>query len=164
VLVNNAGVSLDPFGCAPSETPLEIVRETYETNVLGPLAVTNAMLGLLRRSAAGRVVNVSSVLASNGLWTDVFSAQGEQAPAKLAYDSSKAALNSATVHYAFELRDSTVKVNAAAPGFVATDINRHRGHLRLEDEESVAVIVRLATLPDDGPSGEFHRSEGRVPW
>jgi NAD(P)-dependent dehydrogenase (short-subunit alcohol dehydrogenase family) len=73
----------------------------------------------------------------------------------IAYDSSKAALNAITLHCAAELADTSIKVNAASPGYVATDLNQHRGALKLEDEESVAAIVRLATLDEDGPTESF---------
>jgi NAD(P)-dependent dehydrogenase (short-subunit alcohol dehydrogenase family) len=164
VLVNNAGVSLEGARRPPSETPLDVVRRTYETNVFGAIAVTNAMIGLLRGSAAARVVNVSTTMGSNAIWSDQESMQRRYAPALLGYDTSKAALNAATVHYAIELQDTPIKVNAASPGYVATDLNNHQGQLAVEDEASVAAVIRLATLPDDGPTGEFHSSDGSVPW
>jgi NAD(P)-dependent dehydrogenase (short-subunit alcohol dehydrogenase family) len=164
VLVNNAGVSLEGERRPPSETQLEVVRRTYETNVFGAIAVTNAMIGLLRRSAAGRVVNVSTTMGSNAVWSDRESMQRRYAPALLGYDTSKAALNAATVHYAIELQDTPIKVNAASPGYVATDLNNHQGQLAVEDDASVAAVIALATLPDDGPTGEFHSSDGPVPW
>jgi NAD(P)-dependent dehydrogenase (short-subunit alcohol dehydrogenase family) len=164
VLVNNAGVSLEKERRAPSETPLEVVRRTHETNVFGAIAVTNAMIELLRRSPAGRVVNVSTTMGSNALWSDRDSVQRRYAPVLLGYDTSKAALNSATVHYAIELQDTPIKVNAASPGYVATDLNNHQGQLAVEDEASVAVVIELATLPDEGPTGEFRSSDGPVPW
>jgi NAD(P)-dependent dehydrogenase (short-subunit alcohol dehydrogenase family) len=82
----------------------------------------------------------------------------------LGYNSSKTALNAITLHYAAELAQTPIKVNAASPGYVATDLNQHRGMLKLADEASVAAIVRLATLPDDGPSGAFLSDNGPVPW
>lgn len=164
VLVNNAGVSLERDGRPPSRTPVSVVRATYETNVLGAIAVTNAMLDLVRAAPAGRIVNVSSAMGSNGLWSDPSSQQRRFAPLLLGYDTSKAALNSATLHYALELADTNVKVNAASPGFVATDLNDHQGNLMLEDEQSVSAVIRFATLPDDGPTGEFHTKEGLAPW
>jgi NAD(P)-dependent dehydrogenase (short-subunit alcohol dehydrogenase family) len=92
------------------------------------------------------------------------SQQRRFAPLLLGYDSSKAALNSITLHYALELRDTPIKVKAASPGFVATDLNDHHGQLSVEDEQSISAVIHLATLPDDGPSGEFHTKEGRAPW
>jgi NAD(P)-dependent dehydrogenase (short-subunit alcohol dehydrogenase family) len=164
VLVNNAGVSLERDRRTPSQTPVAVVRDTYETNVLGAIGVTNAMVELMRASPAARIVNVSSAMGSNGLWSDPSSQQRRFAPLLLGYDTSKAALNSATLHYALELADTNIKVNAASPGFVATDLNDHRGQLSVEDEQSVSAVIRLATLPGDGPTGEFHTKEGPAPW
>jgi NAD(P)-dependent dehydrogenase (short-subunit alcohol dehydrogenase family) len=167
VLVNNAGVSLEQepgIRGVPSALPLEILRRTYETNVFGVLAVTNQMLPLLRRSAAGRIVNVSTTMGSLTAWADPDSPQRRYAPLLLAYDSSKAAVNAMTLHYAAELASTSIKVNAASPGYVATDLNGHRGTLQPGDEASVSVIVRLATLGDDGPSGAFVSDDGPAPW
>jgi len=164
VLVNNAGVSLEQDRPAPSELRVDVLRRIYETNVFGVAAATNAFLPLLRRSAAGRIVNVSSALGSLAAWADPDSAQRRYAPLLLGYNSSKAALNAVTLHYAAELAQTPIKVNAASPGYVATDLNQHRGTLKLSDEGSVAVIVRLATLPDDGPTGAFLSDDGPVSW
>jgi NAD(P)-dependent dehydrogenase (short-subunit alcohol dehydrogenase family) len=167
VLVNNAGISLeqaDDIRGVPSAVPVAILRATYETNVFGVVAVTNTLLPLLRRSRAGRIVNVSSTMGSCAAWADPDSPQRRYAPPLLAYDSSKAALNAITVHHAAELAGTPVKVNAASPGYVATDLNNHRGTLQPEDEGSVAVIVRLATLGPDGPTGAFLSDEGPAPW
>jgi NAD(P)-dependent dehydrogenase (short-subunit alcohol dehydrogenase family) len=165
--VNNAGVSLEQapeIRGVPSAVPVELVRQTFETNVFGVIAVTNAMLPLLRRSPAGRIVNVSSTMGSLTAWADPASPQRRYAPVLIAYDSSKAALNAITLHYAAELAETSIKVNAASPGYVATDLNQHRGTLKLEDEESVAAIVRLATLDEDGSTGAFLSSEGPATW
>lgn len=164
VLINNAGVSLESERRPPTQTPLDIVRRTYETNLFGAMAVTAAMIELLRRSPAARVVNVSTTMGSSSLWSDPDSQQRRFAPLLLAYDTSKAALNAATVHYATELADTPIKVNAASPGYVATDLNDHQGQLAIEDEASVAAVIHLATLPDLGPTGEFHSADGPVPW
>ncbi|MER7208115.1 SDR family oxidoreductase [Streptosporangium sp. NPDC000239] len=160
VLVNNAGVGGSVS--APSEVSLDEVRRTYETNVFGVIAVTNAMLPLLRRSQAARIVNVSSVLgslthaAARHDPTGVF-AEGVF-PALLEYNTSKAALNALTVTYANELRGEGILVNAVSPGFVATDINGHRGHLT--PEQGARVPVLLATLGDDGPTAVFLGEDG----
>jgi len=164
VLVNNAGVSLEQARHAPSELGVDMLRRIFETNVFGVVAVTNTFLPLLRRSAAGRIVNVSSAMGSLTTWADPASTLRRYAPLLLGYNSSKAALNAVTLHYAAELAQTTIKVNAASPGYVATDLNQHRGTLKLADEGSVAAIVRLATLPDDGPSGAFLSEDGPVPW
>jgi len=164
VLVNNAGIALERWGSMPSGLEPGRLRRTFETNVLGALRVTNAFLPLLRRSPAGRIVNVSSPVGSTGMWADPGSVLRRYLQPVTAYDVSKAALNALTVHYALELAGTPIKVNSAAPGYVATDLNNNQGMMKLSDEGSVAVIVQLATLPDDGPSGVFLSTEGGVPW
>ncbi|HLT59461.1 MAG: SDR family oxidoreductase [Limnochordales bacterium] len=158
VLVNNAAVSLDA-GVPPSQATLEQLRQTYETNVFGAVAVTQAMLPLLKRAPAGRIVNMSSALASLGTWSNPYLDLGG-APA-LAYASSKAALNAVTVLFAYELRGTGIKVNAAEPGMVATAMNPHGVR---PPAEGAAIAVRLATLPPDGPTGGFFADHGVIPW
>jgi len=159
ILVNNAGMN-DPADGPPSTADLNSVKRAMETNFLGTLAVTQAMLPLLRRAAAARIVNLSSGLASlekNGdpAW--------DFASFKLiGYNASKAALNMLTVQLAYELRDTGIKVNSVSPGFVATDMNGHRGTLTVE--EGAAGPVRLALLPANGPSGRFFSGDGFYPW
>lgn len=164
VLVNNAGVHVEPTQAPPSQVTSSILRTTYETNVFAVVDVINAMLPLLRRSDAGRIVNVSSTMGSMTLWSDADSANRRFYPLFLAYNSSKAALNAITVQYAVELLESGIKVNAASPGFVATDLNDHRGILQLEDEPSVSAVVEMATLPADGPTGGFYDADGPAAW
>ena len=158
VLVNNAGIT----GGAP-QTPTTVdpatVRATVETNVLGVIRVTNAMLALLRRSASPRIVNMSS---SVGSLTLQMTPGGETGPIAAAYAPSKTFLNAVTVQYAKELHDTNILINAACPGFVATDLNGFRG-VRTP-EQGAAIAIRLATLPDDGPTGGFFDDEGVVPW
>jgi NAD(P)-dependent dehydrogenase (short-subunit alcohol dehydrogenase family) len=159
VLVNNAGIVLDR-GVKPSEVSLATLRATYETNVFGAVVVTQSFLPLLRRSPAGRVVNVSSELAS---LAQNRNPQFEFAHIKqLAYNSSKTALNAVTVQLAHELRDTPIKVNAADPGYTATDFNGHKGTQRVE--EGARAIVLLALLPDYGPTGGFFNADGPLPW
>jgi NAD(P)-dependent dehydrogenase (short-subunit alcohol dehydrogenase family) len=159
ILVNNAGVLVER-GQRPSRTPLQVLERTYATNVYGVVAVTNAMLPLLRQAPAGRIVNLSSGLGSMALTSDP---DGPFPGAwLLAYNSSKSALNSITVTYANELRDTPIKVNAADPGYCATDLNGHAGP-RTPAQGAVAA-VRLATLPHDGPTGGFFDDAGTVPW
>src|SRR5690606_32782541 len=113
---------------APSQADLDLVRQTFETNVFGVVAVTNAMLPLMRRSPAPRIVNVSSGLGSGTHCADP--ALGfSRAPSELlmAYSASKAALNCITIHYATELRATAFKVNAICPGYVATEMTGHKG-------------------------------------
>ena len=160
VLVNNAGVALDY--APPSQTDLEKYKATHETNAFGPLVVTKAMLPLLKRAAAGRVVNVSSGLGS---LTQNSDPGYEYAKIKVvSYHSSKAALNMQTVLFAAELaaEGSPIKVNSADPGYTATDLNNHSGPRSVE--EGARAAVRLATLPADGPTGQFFDENGPVPW
>jgi NAD(P)-dependent dehydrogenase (short-subunit alcohol dehydrogenase family) len=148
VLVNNAGIT--EGGGPPSATALDAMREVFETNVFGVIAVTNAMLPLLRRSAGARIVNVSSELGSVTFMSDR-SSPVWRIPASLAYPVSKSALNMVTAMYAKELADTPVKVNAANPGYCATDLNARSGFRTAA--EGASVSVHLATLPGDGPTG-----------
>jgi NAD(P)-dependent dehydrogenase (short-subunit alcohol dehydrogenase family) len=151
VLVNNAGTaSVARRGYPPSQTSLADMRAVYELNVFGVVAVTNAMLPVLRRAAAARIVNVSSEVGSITAQSDPAHPLG-QMPASVQYPSSKSALNMITVMYAKELRDTPIKVNAANPGFTATDFNDHRGFRSAA--EGAEPSVYLATLPEDGPAG-----------
>jgi NAD(P)-dependent dehydrogenase (short-subunit alcohol dehydrogenase family) len=161
ILINNAGISLERE-TGPLDADADTVRRTYETNVFGVVAVTRALLPLLRRSSAGRIVNVSSAMGSLGEWSDRESALARFAPVALAYNSSKTALNAITVAYAHALRGSGIKVNSADPGYVATDLNGHSGHRSVA--EGAQIIVRLATLTADGPTGSFLSDSGPVPW
>ena len=122
--------------------------------------MTQALLPLLRKSSAGRIVNVSSGLGSleyNADWESKFASVKY-----LGYSASKAALNMLTVQLAFDLRETRIKVNSADPGFTATDLNQHRGHQTVE--QGAAEAVRLALLPEDGPTGGFFSSVGPNPW
>lgn len=149
VLVNNAGIIRADGAGLPSQTTLDTLREVYETNVFGVVAVTNALLPLLRRAPAARIVNVSSEVGSIAVMTDP---QGALfALTSIPYPSSKTALNMVTAMYAKELRDTPIKVNAANPGYCATDLNHHSGFRT--PEEGAEVSVHLATLPADAPSG-----------
>lgn len=159
VLVNNAGIALDA-GFKASDVPQDLLRKTFATNFFGVIAVTQAFLPLLKKSAAGRIVNVSSGLGSLTLHNDPHWEFYGVRP--LAYNSSKTALNAFTVMLAQELKDTAVKVNAADPGFTATDLNNHRGYKTVE--QGASVIVRLATLAADGPSGGYFSDQGVVPW
>ena len=159
VLVNNAGIA-DRADGPPSKTSIDAVRRIFDTNFFGTLAVTQAMLPLLRKSSSGRIVNVSSGLGSLGHNGDP---SWEFAQAKfLGYNSSKAALNMLTVQLAAELQDAGIKVNSADPGFTATDLNAHRGRQTIP--EGAAAAVRLALLPDDGPTGGFFSASNTEPW
>jgi NAD(P)-dependent dehydrogenase (short-subunit alcohol dehydrogenase family) len=158
VLVNNAGIALD--GGPSSALTLDTLRRTYETNVFGVFSVTQAFLPLLKHSEAGRIVNMSSGLGSLAANSDPNSPYAAIKP--LAYNSSKAALNMMTVILAAELKDSGIKVNAADPGYVATDLNRQSGPRTVE--QGATEPVRLATLPEDGPTGGYFDENGPVAW
>lgn len=159
VLVNNAGIT-DRADGPPSQTSIEVVRHVFDTNFFGALAVTQAMLPLLRKSASARIVNLSSGLGSLTLNSDPAWAF---APVKLlGYNASKAALNMLTVQLAAELKDSGIKVNSADPGFTATDLNDHRGHQTVA--QGAAAAIRLALLAEDGPTGGFFSANQQEPW
>jgi NAD(P)-dependent dehydrogenase (short-subunit alcohol dehydrogenase family) len=160
VLVNNAGV-VGGRPLEPTRVDLATVRTAVETNVIGVIRVTNAMLPLLRRSASPRIVNMSSGVGS---LTRQSSSAGEQAtgPLSAAYAPSKTFLNAVTIQYAKELRDTNILINAACPGYCATDLNGFRG-IRTP-EQGAAIAIRLATLPDGGPTGGFFEDAGVVPW
>lgn len=167
VLVNNAGISgsgnaapLDAVDRVPSAVDLAVVREVFEVNVFGVIAVTNAMLPLLRRSPAARIVNLTSHSASLTLYADPEGPLARLPSA--AYSPSKTALNAVTVQYANELRGEGILVNAAAPGYVDTEINGNTGVLT--PAQAAEGIVRLTLLGADGPTGGFHSTDGPLPW
>ena len=157
-LVNNAGVAKD--NGAPSEISEQMLRETYETNVFAPVFVMQAFLPLLKKSPAGRIVNVSSTLGSLNDQSDKSS--DFYGTNLSAYNSSKTALNMLTVAFAKELSDTSIKVNSVCPGYVATDMNEHQGPRTVQ--QGATASVRYATLPDDGPSGGFFDENGPVSW
>jgi NAD(P)-dependent dehydrogenase (short-subunit alcohol dehydrogenase family) len=161
ILVNNAGISRDrPY--SPTDLPVDNLREVYETNVFGVVAVTNAMLPLLRRSPAGYIGNVSSGLGTVAFLTDRNSPLWNFANL-LAYNSSKAALNAVTLIYANTLRDSGIRVNALSPGFCATDLNNHTGPTTAQ--EGGVHIARQVTIADPGTTGVFlNENGGTYPW
>ncbi|MFF7196027.1 SDR family NAD(P)-dependent oxidoreductase [Streptomyces sp. NPDC008079] len=161
-LVNNAGIS-GPTGPGWTQDPttldLDLVRTVVETNVLGVIRVTNAMLPLLRRSASPRVVNVSSSVASLTRQADP---DVEIGPVMAAYSPTKTFLNAVTVHYARQFAGTNILINAACPGLVATDFTGFLGPRT--PQQGAATPIRLATLPDDGPTGGFFEDAGVVPW
>jgi NAD(P)-dependent dehydrogenase (short-subunit alcohol dehydrogenase family) len=167
VLVNNAGVSLDT-GTRVTETDVEIFRRTYETNVFGVVAVTNAFLSALRRSAHPRIVNVSSGTGSLTWSTGPnpqFDYRAAGAGVGAAYRSSKTALDALTVFYAQALADEGFKVNALAPGLRATNLNPRAATAGGDPAEAAAGAIRLALLPDDAPTGQLFSWDGTVvPW
>ncbi|MFW6598982.1 SDR family NAD(P)-dependent oxidoreductase [Propionibacteriaceae bacterium Y2011] len=168
VLINNAGITGsgqvspdDAQDQIPSTVDVDMVRAVFETNVFGVITMTNAMLPLLQRSPAPRVVNVASHAASLTLNSDPDGPLSALVPSA-AYSPSKTALTALTVQYANELRKDGILVNAVAPGYVATDSNNHSGFLTVA--QGAAILVRLATLGADGPTAGFFAEEGPVPW
>jgi NAD(P)-dependent dehydrogenase (short-subunit alcohol dehydrogenase family) len=163
ILVNNAGIGDDPRP-AP-ESDLDGFRRIYETNVFGVVAVTNAFLPALRRSPHPRIVNISSGTGSLARSTSPDQQFAFGTGGAAAYRSSKTALNALTVFYAQALAADGFKVNVLAPGLRATDLNGLAAASGGDPAEGAAGAVRLALLPDDGPTGEFFSWDGTtVPW
>ena len=160
ILVNNAGVMLDDQKKKPSEQSLEVWRKTFETNLFGLVATTQALLPLLRKSAAGRIVNLSSILGSVHLHATPGSPIYDS---KLpAYDVSKSAVNAYTVHLAWELKDTPIKVNAAHPGWVKTEMGGEGANMEIQDGAKTSVA--LATIGPDGPNGGYLHMGETLPW
>ena len=158
VLVNNAAIT----GSMPQE-PTRVdpatIRAVVETNVIGVVRVTNAMLPMLRRAASPRIVNMSSGVGS---LTRQTAGGGDTGPVSGAYSPSKTFLNAVMIQYVKELGETNILINAGCPGFVATDLNGFRG--TRTPEQGAAIAIKLATLPDDGPTGGFFEDAGEVPW
>jgi NAD(P)-dependent dehydrogenase (short-subunit alcohol dehydrogenase family) len=168
ILINNAAVwkesatssSPSPDGNRTSTLPAEILRETFEINFFGTVALTQTLLPLLRKSTAGRIVNVSSIMGSLTLHSDP---KSPIYPHKVfAYDTSKAALNSFTIHLAHELRDTPIKVNSAHPGWVRTEMGGDEAALDIS--EGGKTSAWLATLSADGPTGGYFHMGEALPW
>ncbi len=165
ILVNNAGVAAGTFpGDGPEhsaiDVPMELLRKVFETNFFAQVAITRALIPLIRKSPAGRIVNLASILGSLTLHASpgspIYNAKS------FAYDASKTALNAFTVHLAWELRDTNIKVNSAHPGWVKTDMGGPQATMELS--EGARTSVTLATLPPDGPSGGFFHLGKALPW
>jgi NAD(P)-dependent dehydrogenase (short-subunit alcohol dehydrogenase family) len=159
ILVNNAGIGDRADGAAPTAR-LDAVERILRTNFIGALAVIQAMLPLLRKAPSARIVNVSSGLGSLTHNGDLD--HPAVATKLIGYSASKAALNMLTVQLAYLLRDTAIKVNSADPGYTATDLNGHSGPQTIP--EGAAEPVRLALLPDEGPSGTYSDRRGILPW
>lgn len=159
-LINNAGIVLESWGVPATTTSLEMWRKTFDTNLFALVAVTLAFLPLLHNSDAGRVVNLSSILGSLTLHSDpnsfIYNFKS------VAYDTSKTAVNAFTVHLAHELKDTHIKVNAAHPGWVKTELGGDQAPMELGD--GARTSVQLATLPADGPNGAFIHLGEPLPW
>ena len=158
VLVNNAAIT-GGVPQEPSKVSADQVLRVVDTNVVGVIRVTNAMLPLLRRGESPRIVNVSSTVGSLTLQTAQAEAVG---PISGAYSPTKTYLNAVTIQYAKELAATGILVNAGCPGYVATDLNGHRG--TRTPEQGAAVFLDLATLPDGGPTGTFRDDTSAQPW
>lgn len=164
VLVNNAGVQLDLPSFMPSNSTetvsSDVLRKTFETNYFSVIELTQKLLPLLKKSTAGRIVNVSSVMASLNLHAD------QSSPIYdiklLAYNSSKTALNQFTIHLAHALKNTSVKVNAAHPGWVKTDLGGD--YAPMEINEGAKTIIDLCLIEDNGPNGEFLHLGNNLPW
>jgi NAD(P)-dependent dehydrogenase (short-subunit alcohol dehydrogenase family) len=165
ILVNNAGVAAGGFPPVgpehtASDAPLDVLHRVFETNFFAQVAVTKALLPLIRKSPDGRIVNLSSILGSLTLHADpnspIYHAKS------FAYDASKAALNAFTIHLAYELRDTGIKVNSAHPGWVKTDMGGDQAPMELEDGAKTSVA--LATLASDGPTGGYFHMGQPLPW
>lgn len=161
-LINNAGVMIEKGWTqnVTSETSMENLRATFEVNLFAVFAVTKAMLPLLKKSEAGRIVNVSSILGSVSLQATKGSPTYNT---KLfAYNASKAALNMLTISLAHELRGTKIKVNSAHPGWVKTDLGGSAAPMNVV--EGAKTEVELATLGEDGPTGGFFHDGNEIPW
>lgn len=154
ILVNNAGINVAGDG-SPSTVDVRSVEQALQTNFLGTLAVTQTFLPLVKQAEAGRIVNVSSPLGSLTL-------SGQNDWGLLGYSASKAALNMLTVQLAHELRETAIKINSAAPGYTATDLNGFAG--TDTPAQGAAEAIRLALLPADGPTGTTSSATGPLPW
>lgn len=162
ILINNAGVMVENMGspARTSEISPAVLRETFETNFFGTVALTQALLPLIRKSPAGRIVNLSSILGSLTLHSTPKSPIYD---AKLfAYNASKTALNAFTIHLAHEMRGTNIKVNSAHPGWVKTDMGTDAAPMEIPD--GAKTSVQLATLADDGPSGGYFHMGETLPW
>jgi len=161
ILINNAGIAAEALGSGKVSTTTEdVIRRTFDTNFFAPVALTQVLLPLLKKSDAGRIVNMSSILGSQTLHADAKSPIYDFK--SLSYDASKAALNSFTIHLAYELKDTRIKVNSAHPGWVKTDMGTDAAPMEIP--EGAKTGVELALLGDDGPTGGFFHLGKTVPW
>ena len=161
ILINNAGVMLDDKEKKPSEQSLDVWRKTFDANLFGLILTTQAFLPLLRRSEAGRIVNLSSILGSITYHAQPGSPIYES-KSYAAYNVSKSAVNAYTVQLAYELKETNIKVNAAHPGWVKTDMGGAGATMELED--GAKTSVELATLGADGPNGAYVHMGESLPW
>lgn len=166
ILVNNAGVLPEATAADQVANPIDLrmFKATFDTNVFGAVAVTEAFLPLLGAAPAGRIVSVSSTMGSLADQADPES--GYYGMIVPAYQSSKAALNSMTIALSKALADTPIKANAVCPGWVKTDLGgpENKAAAPMTPEEGAAIITRMALLDADGPSGGFFDQNGSVRW
>ncbi|GAB3360630.1 SDR family NAD(P)-dependent oxidoreductase [Micromonospora halotolerans] len=161
VLINNAGIERRGAGnivIGAADVTADMMRETFETNVFGTVRVTHAFLPLLQRSAAPVIVNLSSGLASLARVTEA--GTPTYAYPGVAYPASKTAVNMITVQYAKAFPN--IRINAVEPGFTKTDLNGNTGIQTVE--QGAEIIVRMAQVGPDGPTGGYFDAEGPLPW
>lgn len=164
ILINNAGIQVESDSDWAINTSVNVnekaLRETFETNFFAIIKLTDELLPLLKKSDAGRIVNLSSILGSLTLHAD------ENSPiygSKLfAYDASKTALNAYTVHLAAALKETKIKVNSAHPGWVKTDMGSDSAPMHVVD--GAKTSVELALLNEDGPTGKYIHLGNELPW
>jgi NAD(P)-dependent dehydrogenase (short-subunit alcohol dehydrogenase family) len=165
ILVNNAGIAGGTFpGTGPehraADVPLDLLRKVFETNFFAQVSLTETLLPLIKKSPAGRIVNLSSILASLTLHADpkspIYDAKS------FAYDASKSALNAFTIHLAYDLRNTNIKVNSAHPGWVKTDMGGQDATMELSEGSKTSTA--LALLPNDGPTGGYFHMGKPLPW
>lgn len=161
ILINNAGILLEPY-VAVTALSVDNWRKTFETNVFAVIELTHTLLPLIKKSAAGRIVNLSSILGSLTLNSLPDSPIATAATFNTHYNASKAALNMYSVHLANELKGTPIKVNAAHPGWVKTDMGGEHAPMELVDGAKTSVA--LATLGEDGPTGAYIHLGENLPW
>ncbi|MFF2907253.1 SDR family oxidoreductase [Paenibacillus sp. NPDC057934] len=166
ILINNAGILLDEESVSvevvnrTSTLPIELLRETFNVNFFSLIQLTQTLLPLIRKSEAGRIVNLSSVLGSLTVHSDP--AAPIYSMKTFAYNASKTALNAFTVHLAHELKDTPIKVNSVHPGWVRTGLGGEKASL--DEREGSLTSIKFATLPADGPTGGFYHQDQQLPW
>jgi NAD(P)-dependent dehydrogenase (short-subunit alcohol dehydrogenase family) len=163
ILINNAGIQVESESWGVNNTESiddKVLHQTLNTNFFQVVKLTNALLPLIRKSEAGRIVNLSSILGSLALHADP--ASPIYSSKLFAYDTSKTALNSYTIHLAAALADTTIKVNSAHPGWVKTEMGTDAAPMEIADGAKTSVA--LALLKADGPTGKYIHLGNELPW
>lgn len=156
ILVNNAGVMSADYNQSLEQININVIRETFETNFFGLIALTQAMLPFIKKSSSGRIVNLSSILGSLSRMSETYDWKA------LSYNSSKTAVNAFTVFLAEELKNTKIKVNSAHPGWVKTDMGGEIAPMNIVDGAKTSVW--LATLGEDGPTGGYFHMQDPLGW